>query len=36
MTVWCAGLEETAPLPNLHTKRSSIHSDIYHMSYLYN
>jgi len=31
MTVWCAGLDETRP--NLHTKPSSIQSDIYQMSY---
>jgi len=30
-TVWCAGLYETHP--NLHTRRSSIKSDIYQMSY---
>jgi len=31
-------LDETAEQshPNLHTKRSSIHSDIYQMSYWYN
>jgi len=31
MTVWCAGLDETAlqSHPNMHTKRSSIQSDIY-------
>jgi len=34
MTVWCAGLDETHP--NLHTRRSSIQSDIYQMSYWYN
>jgi len=34
MTVWCAGLDETHP--NLHTKRSSIQSDIYQMSYWHN
>jgi hypothetical protein len=33
MTVWCAGFDETASLPNLHTKRSSIQNDIYQMSY---
>jgi len=38
MTVWCAGLDETVEQshPNLHTKRSSIQSDIYQMSYWYN
>jgi hypothetical protein len=35
MTVWCAVLDETASHPNLHTKRSSIQSDIYQM-YWYN
>jgi len=34
MTVWCAGLDEAHP--NLHTKRSSIESDIYQMLYWYN
>ena len=34
MTVWCAGLDKTHP--NLHTKRSSIQSDINEMSYWYN
>jgi len=33
MTVWSAGLEESRP--NLHTRRSSIQSDIYQM-YCYN
>jgi len=33
MTVWCTGLDESQP--NLHTKRSSIQSDIYQMSYWY-
>jgi len=33
MTVWCAGLDETASHPNLHTKRSSIQIDIHQMSY---
>ena len=31
MTVWCADLDETHP--NLHTKRSSMQSDIYQVSY---
>ena len=31
MTVCCAGLDESHP--NLHTKRSSIQSDIYQISY---
>jgi hypothetical protein len=31
MTVWCAGLDETASHPNLHTKRSFSQSDIYQM-----
>jgi len=31
----CAGLDETAEQshPNLHTKRSSVQSDVYQMSY---
>jgi hypothetical protein len=29
----CAGLDETASHPNLHTKQSSIQSDIYQISY---
>jgi hypothetical protein len=28
MTVWCAGLDETTSHQNLHTKRSSVQSDI--------
>ena len=32
-TFWCAGLDETASYTNLHTKRSSIHIDIYQTSY---
>jgi len=34
MTVWCADLDETQLI--LHTKRSSIQSEIYPMSYWYN
>jgi len=38
MTVWCAGLNETAEQshPNLHTKPSSIQTDMYQMMYWYN
>jgi len=38
MIVWCAGVDETAlqSHPQLHTKRSSIQSDIHQMSYWYN
>jgi len=31
-----SSLDETASHPNLHTKLSSIQSDIYRMSYWYN
>jgi hypothetical protein len=31
MTVWCASLDETQSHPNLHTKQSSVQSDIYQM-----
>jgi len=33
MTVWYAVLDETQSHPKLHTKQSSIQSDIYQMSY---
>jgi len=36
MTIWCADLDETASYQNLHTKRSSIQSDIYQVPYWYN